>query len=192
MIDSYPLITLGSPYGVGYEIFLLSVADKFFTGHTPFCVGSESVMKLFIKELDVRPVYKIITKDELNDCQSISDYDFILINVDDKGYGISDIFSISKETDGEIAYKTIKESAYLVKDLKFKSVTTLPVSKDNINLFDKDFYGHTEFYQKIWEQKEVFMTFVSEKLNVLLLTTHIPLKEVAKTIDKNLLRRGIE
>ncbi|HOV14747.1 MAG TPA: 4-hydroxythreonine-4-phosphate dehydrogenase PdxA, partial [Spirochaetota bacterium] len=90
-----------------------------------------------------------------------------------------------------IAYNTIKEAGILVKNGKFKSITTLPVTKESINLIDKDFYGHTEFYQKLWDEKKVFMTFVSEKMNLLLLTTHIPLKDVSSHLNKELLESGI-
>ena len=78
----YPLITLGSPYGVGYEIFLRSLEKKTFINHCPFCIGSKSIMELFLKILQIKKRYLTISPDEINHIKS-TNYDFILINIDD-------------------------------------------------------------------------------------------------------------
>lgn len=194
MISTYPLITLGSPFGIGYEIFLLSVSDSVFKDHIPYCIGSERILNLFKSLLKIDLKYKSISIDDFRKGSYNIDSgtkNFILINIDKKEYSISNIFCLDREIDGEIAYNTIKEAGLLVKDGFFKSITTLPVTKENINIIDKTFYGHTEFFQQLWEEKSVFMTFVSKRLNLLLLTTHIPLKDVSSHITEDVLINGI-
>ena len=105
-----------------------------------------------------------------------------LINIDNKNHKIDSIASITPEIDGYCAYQSIKKAANLVKKKKFSSIVTLPVNKKNTNLIEPSFFGHTEFFQKEWNEESVYMTFISKKMNVILLSTHIPLKDVYKHI----------
>ena len=189
MISDYPLITLGSPMGIGYEIFLIVVKNNFFS-KPPFCVGSKTVLNYFTNLLGISTNFKVINSDIVKSTivKETKNFDFYMIDVDDKEFVIDDILKISKEIDGMIAYRSIREAGLLVKNGLFKSITTLPVTKENINLIDKDFYGHTEFFQKLWDEKNVFMTFVSSKINYyfLQLTFHLKmyLRQLQRRVSK--------
>ena len=52
----------------------------------------------------------------------------------------------------------------------------------------KNFQGHTEWIKKKTKSKNVDMLLSSKKISVALATTHIPLAEVAKNIQKSKLR----
>ncbi|HNZ26278.1 MAG TPA: 4-hydroxythreonine-4-phosphate dehydrogenase PdxA [Spirochaetota bacterium] len=184
MID-LPIISLGSPYGIGYEIFLRSLSTDIYKNAKPFCVGSVSALKSFCKLLDINCKFNEYQLNNLNISAIDDGKDFSIINIDDRSFDMP-INAIDDKMDGKIALDTIKLTADLVKEGYFNSVVTLPVSKKNINIYDKNFTGHTEFYQKKWNEKQVFMTFVSNKINLLLLTTHIPLKDVSRSITKDL------
>lgn len=202
-----PLITLGSPIGIGYEIFLLSLQqDSYFKDNCVYCVGSVSILAHFIKLLDFDfNYYRIDYKDyhEGSELESMSleDYDFVIIDIDsllNDGnieshilIDIEDIKKFDEKCDGMIAYYTIVKGAALVEQGHFSALVTLPVSKKNINLVDPDFMGHTEFLMKIWKERHVFMTFVSNKMKLLLLTTHIPLAQVPEHLTVELLDDGI-
>jgi 4-phospho-D-threonate 3-dehydrogenase / 4-phospho-D-erythronate 3-dehydrogenase len=193
MITDYPLITLGSPYGVGYEIFLLAFKNsKIFESHVPYCIGSEIIINFFLKLTGIDIPYKAIRITDLDRNIDIENIRFVLINIDTEQKTITGIDEIDKKIDGKIAYESIKNAAILVKDGYFKSITTLPVSKENINIFDKSFKGHTEFFQKMWGEKQVFMTFISKKMNILFLSTHIPLNEVSSYLTKDIVENGIK
>ena len=56
---------------------------------------------------------------------------------------------------------------------------TLPTSKDQLILEGQKSLGHTEFLRKFYSVPTANMCFLSEKLNMALLTDHIPLKDVA-------------
>lgn len=185
MID-LPIISLGSPYGIGYEIFLRSLSTDIYKDVKPFCVGSVNILKSFCKLLDINCKFNEYKFDDLEKITINDNKDFSIINIDEYSSNVA-INTINENMDGKIAFDTINMTADLVKNGYFNSVVTLPVSKKNINIFDKTFTGHTEFYQKRWNEKQVFMTFISDKINLLLLTTHIPLKDVTKAITKDLL-----
>jgi len=179
----YPLISLGSPLSIGYEIFLKSLKNPVFKNNIPVCTGSENNLNFFAKLLNLKIKYIIIDKNKLNEIDiKNKNSDFYLINTDDNKYIIKSISSINEKIDGYNALKAINTAADMVGKDKFKSLVTMPVNKKNINIFDKNFFGHTEYFQKKWQEKEVYMTFISKKLNVILLTTHIPLNEVSKQI----------
>jgi len=68
---------------------------------------------------------------------------------------------------------------------------TLPTSKDQLILDGKNLAGHTEYFRKHFNT-EVDMFFKSNESNVLLVTDHIPLNEVTKTINKELINSKVK
>jgi 4-hydroxythreonine-4-phosphate dehydrogenase len=75
---------------------------------------------------------------------------------------------------------------------KKTALVTGPLSKETIISIDKNFTGHTEYIQKATKSHDVLMMLASNKLKVALATTHIPLKNVPKSITKNLLKNKIK
>ena len=69
---------------------------------------------------------------------------------------------------------------------------TGPLNKESIISIQKDFSGHTEHIQKLTKSNDVLMMLASEKLNVALATTHIPIKDVANEINKKLIINKIK
>ena len=67
------------------------------------------------------------------------------------------------------------------------ALVTGPISKENIISINKKFQGHTEYIQKKTASDDVLMLLGSDKLKVALVTTHLPLKNVAKAITKKLI-----
>ncbi len=199
LINNNPIISLGAPFGIGYEIFLLSLKKNNLKKFYPLvCIGSEKIIHLFQKLLNFKISFISITNiDNFNiNSINIKNNKFILINIDQfinfKKYNLNNINLIDKKLDGTISYKTIEIAAKIVEKKYFKSVITLPVNKKNINQIDPSFKGHTEFFQKKWKEKFVYMTFISKKINILLLTTHIPLNEVSKNITEDKVKNGIK
>lgn len=190
----HPIITLGSPYGIGYEIFLLALNRKIFKNICPVCIGSEKVIKLFQKMLNINKKFKSISENKINSLGSINTtkINFILINIDNSNTKIDNVKLIPSKLDGLYAYKSIDIASQIVNKDKFESIVTLPVSKKNINLIEPSFLGHTEFFKNKWNEKNVFMTFISKKINVLLLTTHIPLNKVSDKLNPQVIKKGLE
>jgi 4-hydroxythreonine-4-phosphate dehydrogenase len=67
---------------------------------------------------------------------------------------------------------------------KIKRLVTAPLSKETAQLFLKNFSGHTEYLADYFGVKNVAMMMVSGKIKLILLTRHIPLRYVSKSIDK--------
>ncbi|MBL4867674.1 MAG: 4-hydroxythreonine-4-phosphate dehydrogenase PdxA [Pseudomonadales bacterium] len=74
---------------------------------------------------------------------------------------------------------------------QYKAMVTGPVNKSAINDAGIEFTGHTEFLQHITETEQVVMMLACEGLRVALVTTHLPLSEVAKSITTKTLSQII-
>ena len=64
----------------------------------------------------------------------------------------------------------------------FDGMVTAPVHKGVINEAGIAFSGHTEFLQELCGVERVVMMLATEELRVALVTTHLPLKDVAEAI----------
>lgn len=105
------------------------------------------------------------------------------------------VLSKCKNTNPGKLYKS--NASYVLKNLDYgirlaqKSnsigLVTGPISKENIIKVDKNFTGHTERIQELTQSSDVLMLLVSNKLRVALVTTHLPLKNVASSISKSLI-----
>ncbi len=71
------------------------------------------------------------------------------------------------------------------------SLITGPIHKGIINESGIKFSGHTEFLAKICKVEKTVMMLASKNLKIALTTTHLPLKNVSKTITKELLEKII-
>lgn len=78
---------------------------------------------------------------------------------------------------------------------KYRALVTAPLHKGIINDAGIPFTGHTEYLQALCRQPQVVMMLVSsdrsDALRVALVTTHLPIREVAQAITKDKLRQTI-
>ncbi len=78
--------------------------------------------------------------------------------------------------------ETLKVAAQGCLDRFFDGMVTAPVHKGVINDAGIAFSGHTEFLQELCGVERVVMMLATEELRVALVTTHLPLKDVAAAI----------
>ncbi|MBC7427699.1 MAG: 4-hydroxythreonine-4-phosphate dehydrogenase PdxA [Bacteriovorax sp.] len=64
---------------------------------------------------------------------------------------------------------------------------TLPTSKDQLILNNKNMAGYTEFFRGYYKNANIAMTFKGLSQNVLLVTDHVALKDVSTMITKKLI-----
>lgn len=74
---------------------------------------------------------------------------------------------------------------------KFHALVTGPVHKAIINEAGFSFSGHTEFLAKLTHTPRTVMMLANTKLRVALVTTHLPLREVAAAITPETLKECI-
>lgn len=88
-------------------------------------------------------------------------------------------------------YDLLKQAALACLQGTFSALVTAPVHKGIINDAGIHFTGHTEFFAEISGVKDVVMMLVCEQMKVALVTTHLPLSEVALAITPRRLAQTI-
>ena len=86
---------------------------------------------------------------------------------------------------GGAAYLALKTAFKLLNNKIADAAVTAPVSKTALNLAGVQYPGQTEMFADWCGVKNYVMTFLSKRLRVGLYSIHIPLKEVAKSINSN-------
>lgn len=95
-----------------------------------------------------------------------------------------------------------KNADYVIRQLDFAAqmamqgqsagVVTAPVQKSVINESGIAFSGHTEFFQEMAGVDRVVMMLATKSLRVALVTTHLPLRQVADAITTERLQQVID
>ena len=86
----------------------------------------------------------------------------------------------------------LRRSADYAMSGKSVGVATAPVQKSVINDAGILFSGHTEYYQEFAGVERVVMMLATKTLRVALVTTHLPLRDVADAITKERLHQVID
>lgn len=85
----------------------------------------------------------------------------------------------------------LTQSARLCADTEFSALVTAPVHKANINAAGIAFTGHTEFFADFYKVETVVMMLACQQMRVALVTTHLPLRQVADAINTSLISKVI-
>jgi len=152
-------ITTGDPSGIGPEVALKAIDA--IEHNNILLIGPLSIINKERKSLDISRIPEV---------------------VDVKGSMEIPFGKPSKES-GEIAYKTIIKAIKLLKENKITSLVTAPVSKEAISMAGYDFIGHTEMLADAFKVQRYAMFFYSKKINIALVTRHIPLSMVSKKLS---------
>jgi 4-hydroxythreonine-4-phosphate dehydrogenase len=83
---------------------------------------------------------------------------------------------------GRIAGAAIEEAAAMALAGKVDAIVTAPIEKRALHLAGYTYPGHTEFLAALAGVADVAMMLTSDRLRVVLVTTHIPLKAVLASI----------
>jgi 4-hydroxythreonine-4-phosphate dehydrogenase len=158
-------ITLGDPAGISYEIVyraVNSLAVKRIC--SPIVFGDKHVLKKYFPG-------KISF--EFVECSNIGHS--LKIGVPSKKAGI-------------IALSAIKEAVNYCMLGKAKALVTAPVSKESLKLAGVKYPGHTELLAALTKSKKVAMLMSCTNLHSVMVTRHIPISEIPKTLKtKNII-----
>lgn len=168
-------ITIGDINGIAPEIIVKMLALHSFPYDYEFSiVGPKGVIKNIEKELDL--------------------YIRIPVNFIEPDISTPDItlkYGLPTQISGEIAFKSIEAAIKLAQKAEVDAVITAPLSKKALHLAGYKFSGHTEILQAAYPSQKALMLFVSDKLKLLVLTRHIPLREVAGYLSKDLITDNV-
>lgn len=81
---------------------------------------------------------------------------------------------------GRLAIDALRKAVQLVQQGRARALVTAPVSKEAFDAAGLGFPGHTEWLAKMAKVKSVGMLMAAGSLRALLMTRHVPLREVSR------------
>ena len=104
------------------------------------------------------------------------------IDAETRLVGRSESGKVSEVEAGRIAGQAIEEAARLVLRGEVDAIVTGPIHKQALHAAGYRYPGVTEFLAHLAGDVPVAMMLAAEKLRVVLVTTHLPLRDVAATL----------
>ncbi len=92
-----------------------------------------------------------------------------------------------EESIGKYAVRSILVATQCLKDHELDAVVTAPIHKLNTHTEDFNYTGHTPFFKDQFGARDVVMMLYNGDFKVALVTEHLPLKDVSKTVTKELI-----
>ncbi|MBM4338323.1 MAG: 4-hydroxythreonine-4-phosphate dehydrogenase PdxA [Deltaproteobacteria bacterium] len=175
-------ITMGDPTGIGPEIIAKALSMKEpFQACRPVVFGDEQVLLKAIRRENLSVQIKMIDETPKEGYQpgKIFLFPSTQLEID------SIIFSKPDRKCGEAMVRYVEDAVKWVKAKKLDAITTCPINKKAINAAGYSFSGHTELLTHLTQSPSVAMMFIGSKWKVVLVTTHLPLKEVSKWITRD-------
>jgi 4-phospho-D-threonate 3-dehydrogenase / 4-phospho-D-erythronate 3-dehydrogenase len=175
-------ITMGDPTGIGPEIIVKALSDKaVFQVCRPVVFGDQEVILKTIHRLGTRASVEIFKE------------------APEKGYAPRKIFLLPLSqlaapslrfgkpdgACGQAMVRYVEAAVQWLRNGKLDAMTTCPVNKRAIDDAGYSFSGHTELLARLAKASPVAMMFVGSKWKVVLVTTHLPLHSVARSITKD-------
>lgn len=169
-------ITLGDPAGIGPEVVVKALADPNISRLAEWIiVGDAAVWDSIQAVTGASPVP--LTKVHLLDVHRL----------DSSAWTVGKVSAAC----GRAALEYVRVATELCLEGKADAVATAPVNKEAIALTAKEFSGHTEFIARLCRAPDSRMLLVSDRLRVVHVSTHIPLRK-ACVLDTRRVRRTIQ
>jgi 4-hydroxythreonine-4-phosphate dehydrogenase len=171
-------ITMGDAAGIGAEITLKALADeKLREICQPLIIGDREFLQKTSDELNLNFDFVEAFGENSSESTKVAVYDL---------KNLSGEISIGKDAaeTGKASAEYIETAVRLWRERKIDAIATAPISKKAISLGGYNYPGHTEFLAELTETKEFAMSFFAEDLRVVLLSTHVSLRNAIDLVKK--------
>ncbi len=174
---------MGDPSGIGPEVLAKALARRFFHRLcTPLVIGDPFVLRQTIQALRLNlEVVESGGEENRGDPGKI----FLLPAFPVRSAKGS--HPLQREESARASFAYLEKGAQLALTGKVHGLVTGPVSKEAIHGAGISFRGHTEYLAKVSGTKKFAMMLAGKRLRVSLVTTHIPHRDVSKSLSE----RGI-
>ncbi|MFA6334405.1 MAG: 4-hydroxythreonine-4-phosphate dehydrogenase PdxA [Bacteroidales bacterium] len=176
-------ITQGDSNSISYEVIIKALSDlRMLEICTPVIYGSSKIFGFYKKQI---PDLENFSTNVINSAKEAHPKRINIINCVPENL----LLEPGKQTeDGSKGALIAIEEA--VKDLKnghTQAIVTAPFNKSEVHREGFSFCGHTEYFTKEFGAKDSLMFLVSDLLKVGLVTNHIPVSQVSKSINSKLI-----
>jgi 4-hydroxythreonine-4-phosphate dehydrogenase len=179
-------VTAGDPCGVGPEVILKSLALRRAASAVPLLLlGDHHVFTRTARRLGLRlPRWQVRGPGETPDGSA-------RLSFLDCGHAGSFVPGRASARAGRASLDYLDLALALWREGRIQALVTAPVTKWAVARTHPGFTGHTEYLAGALGVRDVAMMFVSDALRVVLVTRHVPLREVRRFLTPALLRTTI-
>jgi 4-hydroxythreonine-4-phosphate dehydrogenase len=174
-------ITSGDLNGIGYEIIIKSLADQRMCElFTPVVYGTSKAASYHRKTLNISDFnFNIIRKADQASPKKPN-----MVNLKEEEVKID--LGLATVDSGAIAYMALEAAVEDLKRNVINVLVTAPINKHAIRQAGFEFPGHTEYLASKFETKHYLMIMVSGKMRIGIVTGHLPIRQIAESISKEL------
>ena len=168
-MKGFPVVfSTGDPHGIGPEV-ILKALPGFLSSQTiyPIIFGDPNYLKKLRQDLGLpRDLDQV-------EVMTAAHYDY------PPAWGQLDVAA------GQFALQCLRCAVQYCRDNKLPLLVTGPINKKAIHLSGSASPGQTELVASFFPGAKPVMTFFSDRLRVLLITVHIPLREVPSALHRD-------
>ena len=180
-------ITMGDPAGIGPEVVLKAVAEEEISRIcVPIIIGDAQLLAHTARTLDLQSGYDIIRQGEPLP-ENLAEP--VIFHLDNIGGFVEP--GIESGIAGKAAAGYIEAAVELCAAGSVDAIATAPINKRALFLGGYSFPGHTEFLAHLTGSEDSAMAFVAANLRIVLLSTHVPLAEAIRLVERDRIIRTI-
>jgi 4-hydroxythreonine-4-phosphate dehydrogenase len=171
-------ITMGDAAGIGAEITLKALADeKLREICQPLIIGDRAFLRKTSDDLNLNLDFVEAFGEKPPEIEQIAVCDL-------KNLSGEIPIGIDAAVTGKASAEYVETAIELWRERKIDAISTAPISKKAISLGGYNYPGHTEFLAELTGTKEFAMSFFAEDLRVVLLSTHVSLRDAIEIVKK--------
>jgi 4-hydroxythreonine-4-phosphate dehydrogenase len=176
-------LTPGEPAGIGPDLCLLLAAQR--QPHPLIAITSRDLLAERATQLGVAVKLLSVTPDAFPDQPAEAGSLYVW----DTPLGAPVVTGQLDTRNAAFVLETLTRAGQGCMDGHFAGMITAPVHKGVINEGGIAFSGHTEFLAELTHTEQVVMMLATHGLRVALVTTHLPLRQIADAITPERLER---
>ncbi len=173
------IIVPGDPFSIFIEIFFKSFSIKYKSPIILIYCKKDLILQM--KKFSFRKKINLINQNNLN--ENLNNNKINLIDIEFKK-------SKNQQTRSQYVKKCLQTAFKLIKNGYTHKFINGPIDKNKI--LNKKYLGMTEYIASKFNQKSYAMLIYNKNLSVSPLTTHLPLKNIAKSINQKLIIEKIK
>ena len=178
------LIVGGEPNSIFLEIFFKTL--KYSKIKSPLIlISSEKILKKQMKKFNFKKKIKLLNHKNFQN-KKLNNKSINLINIE---FNQKKTFEKISNKSNNFIEKSFLMAFKILREKKIFKFINGPISKKNF--LDKKYLGITEYISKKFYTQNSCMLIYNKNLSVCPITTHLPIKQVAKSINKKLIIKKI-
>jgi len=175
-------ISAGDMNGIGTELIIKTFSDhRLLELCTPLIFASNKLINFYRKSIpDINFNYQ-----STKDFSRIAHKQVNIYNCWEEEIAI--VPGQLTDVGGSYAIKSLVTAVEALRDKKIQGLVTAPIHKKNTQSPSFNFTGHTPYLKHAFNATDVLMLMVSENFRVGLVTEHVPVKDIAKYITREII-----